>query len=210
MNTSHQNRRRRDLHGHAEGELPQQRRRKHRLQRDQHHPPGNQLAQAHVDRDVAAAGRRQTRTGHRFGRRHPARRVGARGGRWQLPDADRRGLGDTHHGPLRNRILLLEHPERHDRSGRLRRLLGAADDDGDSRSGRLSGYITPSGGWKTVKEVTIAPNYTTHYPVTFNRGGAIEAEFSSTAARNPTNTRETAAGPSPNRSPPTRSSHTTN
>ena len=28
-----------------------------------------------------------------------------------------------------------------------------------------------------TKEVTIAPNYTTHYPVVYNRGGAISAEF---------------------------------
>ncbi|MGH2865103.1 MAG: type IV pilus modification PilV family protein [Solirubrobacteraceae bacterium] len=41
------------------------------------------------------------------------------------------------------------------------------------------GYVTPAGEWhRQPKEVTIAPNYTTHYPVTFNQGGAIKAEFS--------------------------------
>jgi Tfp pilus assembly protein PilV len=40
------------------------------------------------------------------------------------------------------------------------------------------GFVTPSGAWDPEpKEVEIAPNYTTHYAVTFNEGGAIQAEF---------------------------------
>jgi Tfp pilus assembly protein PilV len=41
-----------------------------------------------------------------------------------------------------------------------------------------SGLVTVSGltKWPT-KEVTLAPNYTTHYPVTLNEGGALKAEF---------------------------------
>jgi Tfp pilus assembly protein PilV len=40
------------------------------------------------------------------------------------------------------------------------------------------GYVTISGASKyPTKEVTIAPNYTTHYEVVYNRGGAIKAEF---------------------------------
>jgi Tfp pilus assembly protein PilV len=44
--------------------------------------------------------------------------------------------------------------------------------------GEKSGYIDPRGGskWPT-QEVTIAPNYTTHDPVTLNEGGAITAEL---------------------------------
>ncbi len=40
------------------------------------------------------------------------------------------------------------------------------------------GFVTPSGEskWPT-KEVAIAPNITTHYPVTLNEGGAIQGEF---------------------------------
>ncbi len=42
----------------------------------------------------------------------------------------------------------------------------------------ISGYVTRSGARKfPEKEVTIAPNYTTHYPVVYNKGGAITAEF---------------------------------
>jgi Tfp pilus assembly protein PilV len=42
-----------------------------------------------------------------------------------------------------------------------------------------AGFVTPAGEWKwPTKEVTIAPNYTTHDPVTLNEGGAITAEFS--------------------------------
>jgi Tfp pilus assembly protein PilV len=41
-----------------------------------------------------------------------------------------------------------------------------------------TGYVTPAGETKwPVKEVSIAPNYTTHDPITFNEGGAIKAEF---------------------------------
>ncbi len=41
-----------------------------------------------------------------------------------------------------------------------------------------SGYVTRNGAPKyPTKEVTLAPNYTTHYPVLYNRGGAIKAEF---------------------------------
>ena len=40
------------------------------------------------------------------------------------------------------------------------------------------GYVTVSGSIAyPVKEVTLAPNYTTHDPVTYNLGGAITAEF---------------------------------
>ncbi|MGA2452206.1 MAG: hypothetical protein ABSG93_01700 [Solirubrobacteraceae bacterium] len=44
--------------------------------------------------------------------------------------------------------------------------------------GEKAGYVDPSGAskWPT-KEITIAPNYTTHYPVTLNEGGAITAEL---------------------------------
>ncbi len=42
----------------------------------------------------------------------------------------------------------------------------------------LPGYVTTSGALKVpVKEVTIAPNITTHDPVVLNRGGAITAKF---------------------------------
>ncbi len=42
----------------------------------------------------------------------------------------------------------------------------------------LAGYVTRSGAPEfPPKEVKIAPNYTTHYPVTYNRGGAIKGEF---------------------------------
>ena len=42
----------------------------------------------------------------------------------------------------------------------------------------ISGYVTRSGARQfPEKEVTIAPNYTTHYPVVYNRGGAITAAF---------------------------------
>jgi type II secretory pathway pseudopilin PulG len=41
-----------------------------------------------------------------------------------------------------------------------------------------AGYVTISGSSKyPTKEVTIAPNYTSHYAVVYNRGGAIKAEF---------------------------------
>jgi Tfp pilus assembly protein PilX len=40
------------------------------------------------------------------------------------------------------------------------------------------GFVTPTGETKwPVREVSIAPNYTTHDPITFNEGGAIKAEF---------------------------------
>lgn len=40
------------------------------------------------------------------------------------------------------------------------------------------GYVTVSGARKyPTKEVTIAPNYTTHYEVVYNQGGAITAKF---------------------------------
>lgn len=44
--------------------------------------------------------------------------------------------------------------------------------------GEKAGYVDPSGSskWPT-KETTIAPNHTTHYPVTLNEGGAITAEL---------------------------------
>jgi type II secretory pathway pseudopilin PulG len=42
----------------------------------------------------------------------------------------------------------------------------------------ISGYVTVSGASKyPPKEVTIAPNYTTHYEVVYNKAGAIDAEF---------------------------------
>jgi Tfp pilus assembly protein PilV len=42
----------------------------------------------------------------------------------------------------------------------------------------LPGYVTTSGALKVpAKEVTIAPNITTHDPVVLNRGGAITAKF---------------------------------
>ena len=42
----------------------------------------------------------------------------------------------------------------------------------------IPGYVTRYGARQfPTKEVTIAPNYTTHYPVVYNRGGAISAEF---------------------------------
>jgi Tfp pilus assembly protein PilV len=41
-----------------------------------------------------------------------------------------------------------------------------------------TGFVTPAGETKwPVREVSIAPNYTTHDPITFNEGGAIQAEF---------------------------------
>jgi hypothetical protein len=41
-----------------------------------------------------------------------------------------------------------------------------------------SGYVTVSGAPKfPTKEVKIAPNYTTHYPVVYNHGGSITAKF---------------------------------
>ncbi len=41
-----------------------------------------------------------------------------------------------------------------------------------------SGFVTPNGTLKVPsKEVTIAPNITTHYPVTYNEAGKITAEF---------------------------------
>jgi type II secretory pathway pseudopilin PulG len=44
--------------------------------------------------------------------------------------------------------------------------------------GETPGYVTVSGAKKyPSKEVTIAPNYTTHYEVVYNKGGAIKAEF---------------------------------
>jgi hypothetical protein len=43
---------------------------------------------------------------------------------------------------------------------------------------KLAGYVTRSGAPEfPTKEVKIAPNYTTHYAVTYNRGGAIKGEF---------------------------------
>ena len=43
---------------------------------------------------------------------------------------------------------------------------------------KLAGYVTRSGAPEfPTKEVKIAPNYTTHYPVTYNHGGAIKGEF---------------------------------
>ncbi len=40
------------------------------------------------------------------------------------------------------------------------------------------GFVTPNGTLKVpTKEVTIAPNITTHYPVTYNEAGKITAEF---------------------------------
>jgi type II secretory pathway pseudopilin PulG len=50
----------------------------------------------------------------------------------------------------------------------------------------LPGYVTTSGALKVpAKEVTIAPNITTHDPVVLNRGGAITAEFTYTKAGKP-------------------------
>lgn len=44
--------------------------------------------------------------------------------------------------------------------------------------GELPGYFTRAGVSKyPTKEVTIAPNYTTHDPILYNSGGAIKAEF---------------------------------
>lgn len=41
-----------------------------------------------------------------------------------------------------------------------------------------SGYVTPNGALKVApKEVKIAPNITTHYPVTYNKAGKITAEY---------------------------------
>ena len=41
-----------------------------------------------------------------------------------------------------------------------------------------TGYVTPTGALKFLpEEVTLAPNITTHHPVTFNLGGAITAAF---------------------------------
>lgn len=44
--------------------------------------------------------------------------------------------------------------------------------------GEKAGYVDPAGAakWPT-QEVTIAPNYTTHDPITLNEGGAITAEL---------------------------------
>jgi type II secretory pathway pseudopilin PulG len=44
--------------------------------------------------------------------------------------------------------------------------------------GEVAGYFTRAGVAKyPTKEVSIAPNYTTHYPILYNRGGAVKAEF---------------------------------
>jgi Tfp pilus assembly protein PilV len=41
-----------------------------------------------------------------------------------------------------------------------------------------AGFVTPAGEYKvSQQEISIAPNLTTHYPVTLDEGGAIEAEF---------------------------------
>jgi Tfp pilus assembly protein PilV len=63
------------------------------------------------------------------------------------------------------------------------------------------GYVTPSDLWKIEpKEVAIAPNYTTHYPIVLNEGGAIKAEFTFkgsskyTQSKNTSGTREETAG----------------
>jgi Tfp pilus assembly protein PilV len=41
-----------------------------------------------------------------------------------------------------------------------------------------TGYVTPNGELKVApKEVKIAPNITTHYPVTYNKAGKITAEY---------------------------------
>ncbi len=42
----------------------------------------------------------------------------------------------------------------------------------------ITGFVTNSDGLEyPTKEVSIAPNYTVHYPVTYDRGGKIEAKF---------------------------------
>lgn len=43
----------------------------------------------------------------------------------------------------------------------------------------LPGYVTTSGAaaFPGPKEVTLAPNYTTHYPVVYDRAGAIKAKY---------------------------------
>jgi Tfp pilus assembly protein PilV len=53
-----------------------------------------------------------------------------------------------------------------------------AAESAEVEMGEKAGYVDPSGSakWPT-KEITIAPNYTTHYPVTLNEGGAITAEL---------------------------------
>ena len=51
----------------------------------------------------------------------------------------------------------------------------------------ISGYVTVSGASKyPTKEVTIAPNYTTHYEVVYNKGGGINAEFTYNGTANRT------------------------
>jgi Tfp pilus assembly protein PilV len=48
----------------------------------------------------------------------------------------------------------------------------------------VAGFVTLSGSPKyETKEVKIAPNYTTHYPVYYNKGGALKAEFTYKGAR---------------------------
>jgi len=43
----------------------------------------------------------------------------------------------------------------------------------------ITGYVTPNGllKWPTVSKYAIAPNYTVHYPVSYDKGGKIEADF---------------------------------
>jgi Tfp pilus assembly protein PilV len=46
------------------------------------------------------------------------------------------------------------------------------------------GYVTPNGEHKVVaKEISIAPNITTHYPINLGHGGSIKAEFTNKGAR---------------------------
>ena len=174
-----------------EASFLQQRRRKHRLQlrpTTTRQETNSLKLTSIVTWPQQVAGKRVT--GHLFRAsppRPPRRRLEVDVGNYPTPTV--RCLGDTHHGPTTKpesslpRTPLSGTTE----AGRLRRLLGAADDDGDSRSGRTAPGTShlPAEGGRRSEEVTIAPNYTTHYPVTFNRGGAIEAEFSYNGSTEP-------------------------
>jgi Tfp pilus assembly protein PilV len=59
----------------------------------------------------------------------------------------------------------------------------------------LTGYVTRTGAPKyPTKEVTIAPNYTTHYPILYNRGGAIKAEYTYNAKTEYSHTENSGTG----------------
>jgi Tfp pilus assembly protein PilV len=57
-------------------------------------------------------------------------------------------------------------------------LTGIPSTDATVAIAEKAGYVTPNGTLKVPsKELTIAPNITTHYPVTYNEAGKITAEY---------------------------------